>query len=381
MATVFKRPSSRFWNACYRDREGRLKRPSTKLTDKAAALRLATEWEKVERMAKEGQAGTAQFHAVVSQISREVIGESLPSPSVQAYLHDYLDHVRRRSAPATVERYTHTVALFLANLGKTASQPIRSVSPVLVERFLDSRIQGGVAPKTAIVDIKTLSSAFKRAEKLGYIDKNPVSAVTLPKATSTEREIFTMEEVEQLVAATPNLDWQTVILLGFYLGARLGDCVAMTWDNVDTTKGLIHYIQQKTKKRVVVPLHARLVQHLHHLSATNVDGPLCPTLFAKTSGGKHGLSEGFKRVVKRAGLDLMVVQGQGTRQFARRTFHSLRHSFSSALANVGVSAEVRMQLTGHRSSEIHSKYTHMSTVPLKQAIDALRPANPTRTAT
>jgi hypothetical protein len=53
MATVFKRPSSRFWNACYRDREGHLKRPSTKLTDKAAALRLATEWEKVERMAKE----------------------------------------------------------------------------------------------------------------------------------------------------------------------------------------------------------------------------------------------------------------------------------------------------------------------------------------
>gem|GEM_PF-6808579 len=46
--------------------------------------------------------------------------------------------------------------------------------------------------------------------------------------------------------------------------------------------------------------------------------------------GKHGLSEGFNRIVTRAGLDLMVVKGKGTRNFARRAFHSLRHSFSSA---------------------------------------------------
>jgi len=179
--------------------------------------------------------------------------------------------------------------------------------------------------------------------------------MNLSKSTNSERSVFTIQEVDQLVAAAPDLDWQTLILLGFYLGASLSDCVAMTWDNVDTTKGLIHYVQKKTKKRVVVPLHPRLLQHLQHLSTTNLAGPLCPTLFAKTSGGGHGLSEGFKRVVKRAGLDLMVVQGQGTRQFARRTFQSLRHSFSTALANVGVSAEVRMQLTGHRSSKIHSK--------------------------
>ena len=178
--------------------------------------------------------------------------------------------------------------------------------------------------------------------------------------------------VDQLVAAAPDLDWQTLILLGFYLGAGLSDCVAMTWDNVDAAKGLVMYPKKKTGKMVVVPMHARLSAHLHHVSATIAGGPLCPTLFGRTSGGTNGLIEGFKRVVKRAGLDLMAVKGKGSRSVARRTFHSLRHSFSTALANAGVSEEVRMKLTGHRSSDIHRKYTHMSTAPLKEAIDKLR---------
>lgn len=373
MATIFKRPTSRFWNACYRDRQGVLKRPSTKLTDKAAALRMATEWERVERMAKEGNAGTFQFQAVVSKVSKEIHGQDLPSPSIQAYLHEYLDRVGRNCAPATHARYQKVVKLFIAHLGKVSSQPVRNMSPVLVEQFLHHRLETGSAPLTAIVDIKILSSAFKRAENLGYLDKNPVPAVTLPKSTSSEREIFTMEEVEKLVAAAPNLDWQTLIYLGFYLGARLGDCAAMTWDNVDESKGLIVFLQKKTEKLVVVPMHARLIKHLHHVSATNADGPLCPKLVGKTSGGKHGLSAGFVSIVKRAGLDPMVVKGKGTRSFTKRTFHSLRHSFSSALANAGVSEEIRMKLTGHRSSDIHRKYTHMSTAPLKEAIDSLRP--------
>lgn len=92
---------------------------------------------------------------------------------------------------------------------------------------------------------------------------------------------------------------------------------------------------------------------------------------ARGPGGKHGLPKSFKRIVVRAGLDLMVVLGKGHRQFIKRYFHSLRHSFTSALAAKGVSEEVRMKLTGHASSEIHRKYTHLDATPLKQAIGVL----------
>lgn len=53
-------------------------------------------------------------------------------------------------------------------------------------------------------------------------------------------------------------------------------------------------------------------------------------------GGRHGLNERFKRIVRKAELDLQTVQGGGKRKISKRTFHALRHSFTSALANADV---------------------------------------------
>ena len=248
----------------------------------------------------------------------------------------------------------------------------------MIERFLHQRMDSGCAPKTAIVDVKTLSSALARAERLGYIDRNPARAVTLPKSISSEREPFTLAEVEELVAAAPNLDWQTLILLASCTGARLGDCVSFTWDHLNLETAQLLFIQQKTNTAVMVPLHPRLISHLKHLSLTFTEGPLCRSLSTKGPGGKHGLSEGFKRIVKRAGLDLMVVKGKGARNFSRRTFHSLRHGFASVLANLGTVEEVRRALTGHKDSEIHRKYTHLSDERLRAAIMGIKfPTKPT----
>jgi integrase len=43
---------------------------------------------------------------------------------------------------------------------------------------------------------------------------------------------------------------------------------------------------------------------------------------------------------------------------ANRSFHSLRHTFASWLAEQDIHADVRQKLTGHSSSGIHARYTH-----------------------
>jgi integrase len=40
-------------------------------------------------------------------------------------------------------------------------------------------------------------------------------------------------------------------------------------------------------------------------------------------------------------------------------YHSLRHSFVSRLANLEVLPDVRRQLAGHSSDEIHRRYVHL----------------------
>jgi integrase len=67
----------------------------------------------------------------------------------------------------------------------------------------------------------------------------------------------------------------------------------------------------------------------------------------------------------------MTVQGKGTRKFTKRSFHSLRHSFNSALANAGVAEEIRMKLTGHASKAMNDRYTHLQVAALKNAVTAI----------
>ena len=123
---------------------------------------------------------------------------------------------------------------------------------------------------------------------------------------------------------------------------------------------------------MTVPMHFHVIEHLNRLAESPITGDyLCPKLAKKGPGGQHGLSEGFKRIARRAGVDLKETEGKGVRKFNRRTFHSLRHSFNSVLANAGVSEELRMKLTGHTTRSSHATYTHLELEGLKQAVGSI----------
>ncbi|MGD0536842.1 MAG: tyrosine-type recombinase/integrase [Verrucomicrobiota bacterium] len=140
---------------------------------------------------------------------------------------------------------------------------------------------------------------------------------------------------------------------------------------VDPQKGVIAYEQRKTGKKVTVPMHYHIIEHLHRLAPSGTSGYFYPTLAKKITAGRNGLSCSFKRIVVRAGIAPGIVPGKGMKRFTKRTFHSLRHSFPSALANAGIPEEVRMKLTGHPSKPVHHTYIHIELATLKNAVTAL----------
>lgn len=371
MASVTKREKSKYWIACFTDKDGRQLKRSTKMTEKAAALQVALELERVEQQSRKAAVTTAQLQKVFSEVSEKITGASLDVPSTEEYLRGWLRGVGLRIAPPTKVRYENTVNIFLEGLGTKAQQPVTTITPQHIEDFMNERLANRMAPKTVIVDLKTLGTAFRRAEAYSIIVKNPVAAVRLPKDESSERDIFTQEEVQKLLLAAPTLEWQTLILLGYFLGARLSDCVHMAWENVRPEQGVIVYSQKKTGKKVVVPMHFNLIEHLDYRATFGATGFLCPNLVQRVSGGRNGLSGAFAKIVVDAGLDRGLVAGKGVRNFSKRSFHSLRHSFSSALANAGVAEEIRMKLTGHSSKVVHARYTHLEIDALRNAVTAL----------
>ena len=100
-----------------------------------------------------------------------------------------------------------------------------------------------------------------------------------------------------------------------------------------------------------------------------------PGMADKDIGGRNGLNKNFLGITHRAGLDPQSVQGSGSRQLSRRSFHALRHSFTYALANAGVAPELRMKLTGHSSEAVHRGYTHHELDTLHSAVTKLPSLN------
>lgn len=370
MASIHKRPGSRFWFASWRDDGGRQTLRSTKQTDRAKALTFALE---MERAARTEALTEAQARRVLDGILERVgDGEKLRCPSIEEWLREWLRTKETARTASTAERYRGTVDAFLEIIGTRAKRALTALVTRDVQAFADERMtKEKLSASTVILDVKILRTALNAARRQGLVPINVAEAVELPDKASVERGTFTAAEVAMLVN-TATGEWRTLILCGYYLGARLSDLVHMEWSHLDLTAGTVIFTQGKTRKQITIPLHSDLRAHLEDRAKS--DKPerfIMPDMADKGPGGKHGLSEGFKRIVTKAGLDLQTVKGSGRRNISRRTFHALRHSFTSALANAGVAPELRMKLTGHASDAIHRGYTHHELQTLREAMSKL----------
>jgi integrase len=187
------------------------------------------------------------------------------------------------------------------------------------------------------------------------------------------RAVFTPEDLERLLTSAQG-DWRGVILTAWFTGASLRDITNLRWRQVDLDKGTLAYSRRKTGTAVVMPLHDDLAAYLTELPAT--DDPeafIFPSLAGKATAGKSGLSMAFKAIMAKAGIEGETEEAKGEAGRTRNalSFHCLRHSFNSALANAGVSVEIRQALAGHASAEMNETYTHRELGPLQEAMRKL----------
>lgn len=192
-----------------------------------------------------------------------------------------------------------------------------------------------------------------------------------------EKDVFTPEQIGALVAEAQG-DWKGAIIAGYYTGLRLKDVTELRWESVDPGLTKLELVPRKTRRKkknrkVVLPIHPVFAQWLKKQTRGIGKAPVFPTLAGKSGGGKSGLSMQFKRIMERANIQGRILRerkGEGRSQ-SSLSFHSLRHSFNSALANADVAQEIRQKLTGHASAAMNEVYTHTELEPLRRAIAKL----------
>ena len=446
MATLIKRPGSRFWIAAFDvpqpDGSVRRMKKSTKRTKRSEASIEAIRLEEVEckvgnssgesaskaytilaeaaSAAAKGELSEARARQLLARLCEVSTGETLRFYTVRTWASDWLAAKAATGKKATQDRYKGHIESFLVWLGPKADEKLESITKADVRAFRDQIREGWTESRGKVSVCESskhpsnrrtaattnqyasdVAGMFRAATREGLLLASPCAALErLVEDDSTEREVFNIAEVGLLVEVAGDhswqdalfssrtadeedrearsADWQGMILTGFYGGPRIGDCAKLSVGNVDLGRKSLKFMPAKTdrkRKHLEVPLHPRLLAYLKpRVENTEKDSPLFPTLVKTRPGGQHGLSSQFIAIMEAAGID-RGTKRQGTKGGQRaqhsRSFHSLRHSLTSTLANADVSEEIRRRIVGHESAEVHSGYTHHERETLARAVEKM----------
>ncbi len=363
------RARSPYWFCCYTSASGQRLKKSTKQKDRKKAWEICLAIENAEGHARNGTLTEQTAKKIIGEILERTTGEPLQTFKTREWFHHWLDIKEQVRAGKTTTRYRQVVRDFLASLGSRANLSLAHIASKDILAYRNSIIDTGKSARTANLSVKVISAAFNAAVRQKHISTNPCTVLETLKVTAEEKGTFSPEQISKLLDSA-ECDWRGAILLGYYTGARLGDVGNMRWNAVDLEEELIRFTPTKTRKSVTVPLHNDLRGEL--LKNPGVGKAfLFPSLAGKGTGGKCGLSGRFSAIMKKAGVEGKTTGAAGGRVLSTLSFHSLRHSFNSAMANAGVSQEIRQKLTGHVSAEVNTNYTHHELAPLRTAVAAI----------
>ena len=381
MASVHKFPhKSKYWFGAFVGADGKRYHRSTKETNKIKALETAITWERLAR----GNPNEAHFRKVAADIYQTMAGKPLHFHSCGGWLASWLKSTKSSVSGGTYDKYSSTIEDFRSFLGKADEGPLAAVSPTEITTYRDELQKRGLAATTINVNVgRTINGAFEAARKLGYISVNPCAAVkpVRDNVRGAKKDIFRPEQIDALLEASKDTSWEGMILCGLATGLRLGDIARLEWGQIDLRAGVLKLTAQKTGGTQTIPLHANFQAWLKNQTPGIGKAPVFPDLHGKKSGGCSGLSATFKKLMETAGvLGTIVRRGVGDRsniegnkartgrQTSSLTFHSLRHTATSQMANAGIEADQRKAITGHSDDRVHDRYTHYEMDTLKEAV-------------
>ena len=237
----------------------------------------------------------------------------------------YIEEDRLRK-PSTVA--TYRTLLRSRILPAFAEQPVESVTPAMIERWLSSM---DAAPATRTKALAMVHGIYQRARKVWGLPSNPVTDVEKPPVSQGgDIEVFSPEEVWALVRAAGSDQDAAIYLTAAFTGLRRGELIALRWRDVDFAGSVIrvraNYVDgvlssPKSGKIRSVPMAPDVAKALAKLGGRERFTGDDDLLFVGQQGDyldARALGRRYDSALRRAGL-------------RRLRFHDLRHTFGTRM--------------------------------------------------
>ena len=130
------------------------------------------------------------------------------------------------------------------------SLELQAVKGLHIQRLYNTMTRAGLSGKTVKNVSAMLHKAFSVALKQGIIAVNPCDAAELPKVEHKEIRPLADDEIPLFLAAIDGSPMRNAYALCLFAGLREGECLGLSWKQVDFEKGRITVSQQLQREKV-----------------------------------------------------------------------------------------------------------------------------------
>lgn len=269
---------------------------------------------------------------------------------------------------------------------------ITTITPIDIQLMISNLVQQNYSYSIIKKTYNAINSCFRYAVDNQYLSHSPVKNIILPKQKEKKKsdiEFFNDAEIE-LINKYSIEKYNTgkyiykhgyAFPLLLNTGLRVGELLALKWNNVDFVHNQIHIVatrgqvidRSSSEKRYIVvdkntktqsshrtvPINKQTYEALMYFRNLNYNNEYVMANSDKNVVSYRNLHRAFSNILKKANIN-------------HGTVHSLRHTFATKLFQNGINAKIISDLLGHSDVSItYNIYTHVIKEQKMKAVKVL----------
>ncbi len=222
---------------------------------------------------------------------------------------------------------------------------LKDITTDTIRQYFDKRLES-VSKSTVKKDRNALNALFNWGKRHGY-SGNPVEKTDDIKEPQGRTKYLPPEKQAKLLSACDN-QLKALVLLALRTGMRMNEMLSLTRADYDAARKCVtvRALNSKTDRERVIFLNSECLDILNGLAFwAKTDEAKLFSFFAQKANPRRVVNWHYSAACKLAGIKGF-------------TFHDLRHTHGTELAEAGVKAIAIMERLGHSSLKMTERYVH-----------------------
>ena len=308
--------------------------------------------------------------------------------SVEQYLREVFLPAKEMSGvkATTLDSYEQKITIISKHLGSKRIQELKAVD---IERMQKTLLDHGSSPRTVAYASTVLSMGLDHAVNVGnLIVENPAKRVKKPRSIEKrDHRILDRHEMEQLLKAVHDSEWEAFYRLALFTGARRGELLALRWSDVDFDRETVtirsNIVQVRGKALETSPKNGRF-RKVKLDSGTVLTLRRCRSRQAKQRLSLGAYWRGHDDFITTKADGSCLKPHSATQHWSRLSkrlgitharLHDARHTHATLLLAAGEQLHVVADRLGHIDAMVTSTvYAHVMTEQADRAADTFASA-------